>query len=53
MLELQLFHIPYFLEYPTHFYGKNADQNLGCTAYSHTNIVDIAVFRYIMICLLS
>jgi hypothetical protein len=26
--------IPYFLEYPAHFFSKNCDKKLGCVAYS-------------------
>jgi hypothetical protein len=28
------------------FCWKNADQELGCVAYSHTNTDEIAVFHY-------
>jgi hypothetical protein len=33
--------------------GDNADQKLGRAAYSRTIIVDIAVLRYMTMCLLS
>jgi hypothetical protein len=42
----------YFLKYPTLLF-LNADQKLGCMTYSRTNIFDIVVFHYTMICLLS
>jgi len=45
--------LSYFLKYPAYFFWKSADQKLGCMAYSRTNIVDIAVFHYMMMCLLS
>jgi hypothetical protein len=35
------------------FLGGKKDQKLGCAAYLHANIDDIAVFHYMMICLLS
>jgi hypothetical protein len=43
-----------FLKYPAYFWGGGGeDQKLGCAAYLHANIDDIAVFHYMMICLLS
>jgi hypothetical protein len=41
-----------FLNIP-HTFLKNADQKLGCSAYSHPDIGGMVVFHYMMMCLLS
>jgi hypothetical protein len=41
----------YFLEYHAHL-KKNIGQKVGCTAYSHSDIGDMAVFHETMISLL-